>query len=69
VAQKINLLRGEGFAAINAKKTHCIRGHEFTPENTQMLNGWRECARCRIIRALARKLCQKADFGEMLAVA
>ncbi|MEU1600635.1 HNH endonuclease signature motif containing protein [Streptomyces sp. NPDC005708] len=29
-----NILRGEGPTAINARKTHCKNGHEFTPENT-----------------------------------
>lgn len=29
-----NVLRGKSFSAINAKKTHCKRGHEFTKENT-----------------------------------
>lgn len=68
VTQKVNLLRGEGFAAINAQKTHCKRGHEFTPENTYMQQDWRECVRCRIIHTLARKLCQYARFGELRMV-
>lgn len=34
VTCKENNLRGIGFVAINAKKTKCIRGHKFTPENT-----------------------------------
>jgi hypothetical protein len=38
VPGKVNILRGNGPAAINARKTHCIRGHEFTPENTAMVN-------------------------------
>lgn len=34
VSHTENILRGVGYAAMNARKTHCIRGHEFTPENT-----------------------------------
>lgn len=29
-----NVLRGVSASAINARKTHCIRGHEFTEANT-----------------------------------
>lgn len=29
-----NVRRGESPVAKNARKTHCKRGHEFTPENT-----------------------------------
>jgi hypothetical protein len=34
VTQRVNLLRGRTFQAGNASKTHCVNGHEFTPENT-----------------------------------
>ena len=34
VTIKENVLRGESFSAINARKTHCPQGHEYTPENT-----------------------------------
>lgn len=34
VTDKVNILRGVSFSAQNAQKTHCINGHEFTPENT-----------------------------------
>lgn len=30
----VNTLRGESVSAINARKTHCVNGHEFTLENT-----------------------------------
>ena len=44
---KENILRGTSFSAINARKTHCIRGHEFTKENTNiMTNGSRQCRTC-----------------------
>lgn len=35
-------------AKFNAPKTHCIRGHELTPENMHMVNGkYRSCKACR----------------------
>jgi hypothetical protein len=34
VPGRVNLHRGETVNAANTVKTHCIRGHEFTPENT-----------------------------------
>lgn len=34
VTNRENLLRGEGPNSVNARKTHCKHGHEFTPENT-----------------------------------
>ena len=38
-----NMRRGEW-----ANKTHCPRGHEYTPENTYVAKtGWRSCRACR----------------------
>ncbi len=34
VTQSENVRRGFGVGALNSKKTHCWRGHPFTPENT-----------------------------------
>jgi hypothetical protein len=39
-----------GPTAINAAKSHCIRGHEFTPENTQRVHGKRRCRACIALR-------------------
>lgn len=33
VPSKVNLMRSDAPAAVNARKTHCANGHEFTPEN------------------------------------
>src|SRR5216684_4901521 len=33
VTIKTNVLAGEGFAAVNARKTHCVNGHEFNEQN------------------------------------
>lgn len=37
------------------EKTHCKRGHEFTPENTKVSNGRRHCRACRRLRSRARR--------------
>jgi hypothetical protein len=43
-----NILRGGNPAAINARKTHCPQGHEYTPENTiRESNGKRHCRTCK----------------------
>jgi hypothetical protein len=48
VSHRENALRGESPVAVNAKKTHCIRGHELSQENTlTRINGWRGCKVCK----------------------
>lgn len=47
VTQRENVMRGMGLTAINALKTHCKRGHEFTEINTYRgKNGSRTCRAC-----------------------
>jgi hypothetical protein len=46
VTNQENALRGFGVGVLNARKTHCLRGHEFTPENTRLRRGARECRQC-----------------------
>lgn len=55
VTQRENLLRGEGFNAVNAAKTHCIRGHEFTAVNTYWYDDRRHCRACININSRARR--------------
>lgn len=48
VSHQENLRRGSSPVGVNARKTHCIRGHEFTPENTRLeRRGVRWGRRCR----------------------
>lgn len=56
-----NILRGEGFAAINARKTHCVRGHEFTQDNTYInpTNKQRGCRLCFRVKYRTYKLRKK----------
>lgn len=46
VTEKENILRGIGSTSVNARKTECIRGHKYTPENTRMNRGSRNCKTC-----------------------
>jgi len=49
VTQRENVLRGFSKQAENAKKTHCIHGHEFTEENTYIRTvGGRACRTCSL---------------------
>ena len=53
VTQTENILRGTNFAAVNAAKTECIRGHDLTGENAYVnAVGHR---RCRICSQVSRK--------------
>jgi len=67
VTPRENTLRGEGPTAKNAKATHCVHGHELTPENVYIHpNGrWRTCRTCwrahkRAIRARRKERARAA---------
>src|SRR3990167_4331854 len=49
VTQRENVLRTNSFSAVNFRKTHCIRGHEFSPDNTftPTNKAGRGCRACR----------------------
>lgn len=48
VSHRVNVLRGEGFAAVHAKKTRCVHGHFFDAANTiHDKRGHRKCRTCK----------------------
>ena len=51
VSARENIMRSTGVAAINAKRTKCVNGHELSPENTKTSlrkdgNTRRHCRKC-----------------------
>lgn len=56
VTHRENMLRGLGASGLNAAKTHCSHGHEFTEENTAIgPRGSRACVACRTRRSTERR--------------
>ena len=48
ITHRENLMSGQTVAAMNSRKTKCINGHDFSPENTyRNPAGSRECRICR----------------------
>jgi len=49
VTNRENILRGVGIVAVRAAQTHCLVGHELTPENTHIKakKNERVCLTCR----------------------
>lgn len=55
VSCRENVLRGIGPAAVRAKATHCVHGHEFSENNTKISkSGHRICISCSIIAQNSR---------------
>ena len=50
-----NVLSGVGHTAMNARKTHCPRGHAYTRENTRYYKG-RNCRECHRIKKRMERL-------------
>ena len=61
VTSKENTARGEGVAAIHAKKTHCDAGHELRGVNVKVNDkGWRDCIPCARRRKQESRARQRA---------
>jgi hypothetical protein len=47
VTNRVNIMRGEGIASRNARKTHCLRGHPLEGKNLLIdSQGYRQCRKC-----------------------
>jgi len=56
VTQRENVLRGYGFPALNARKSHCVAGHPLTGDNlrVELGTGYRKCRACAKAREAQR---------------
>lgn len=52
VTNRENIIRGISPPALHARKTHCLKGHEYTPENTALNIG--QGYRKRVCKTCAR---------------
>lgn len=60
VPNKTNILRGEGFGAVNARKTHCPRGHALTGTNLRFCKKAKHTERvCRVCALEAQRKWKK----------
>lgn len=67
VTSRLNTLRGQGRAAKAARRTHCDKGHEYTPDNTYARpegNGKRRCRSCERLRSARRYAAWRAEAGD-----
>lgn len=55
VTRRTNQRRGNSVSGLASRKTHCIRGHKFTPENTYEHRGARYCKACFTLRERERR--------------
>jgi hypothetical protein len=46
VTRKVNNARGYSPSSINARRTHCTKGHPLTGANVRHYNGRRQCRTC-----------------------
>lgn len=67
VTNKENILRGFGICGVNARKTHCKRGHEFDFYNTLVhKDGRRQCKECIILSNMKNLKRYHSDRGYRL---
>lgn len=55
VTDAVNIARGASVSVLNGKKTHCPKDHPYTPENTYVYKGKRQCVACRAVHNRNRK--------------
>ena len=63
VTRRENLLRANGIGVINAAKTHCPQGHEYSPSNIYQHKTGRRCKTCCDSRMKQYRKTRKAISG------
>lgn len=64
VDDRTNILRGTGFAARHARKTHCPAGHPYSEKHSYIdKRGMRHCRTCDAIRQRAARLRRRASHA------
>jgi len=61
VTMKVNLLRGNAVSALNARKTHCLRGHEFAEKSPGTIRNRRICRVCIRLNEQKRRAKRRAE--------
>ena len=54
------LAKARAARAAKGPKTHCVHGHEYTPENTHVSGGRRFCRTCNRAQQLRRREARRA---------
>lgn len=55
VTPRVNSRRSNSPSGVNAKATHCVRGHPFDRDNTKWVQGKRQCRTCARMRDAQRR--------------
>ena len=63
VTSRENILRGIGLTAVNARKTHCLRGHLLEGDNVYLNSGRRHCRECARTRARKNQAAARRRAG------
>jgi hypothetical protein len=63
VTTRVNTLRSFGPSSVNAKKTHCYKGHELCEDNIYRFGNKRLCRICRAAAEQRRRDKLKALYG------
>lgn len=61
VTHRENQLRGNSPMARQARQTHCVHGHEFTPENTYRYGNHRQCRTCALANSRRQTEARRAS--------
>lgn len=67
VTNRINILRGVGAPAINARRTHCKHGHELSGDNLRMEGSKRACKECKRRRTREWMRAQGKEYARVAA--